>query len=259
MPLDNRITYLGHATVLLEMNGARILTDPILRDRVFHLQRRSLPVDAAQYQNIDAVLISHLHWDHFDLPSLRLLGRDAHLIVPAGAAGLLNKQGYRNVVEMHPGDTTGVGRLAIQATYADHDARVFPGVPPADCLGFLVKGAATVYFAGDTDLFPAMADLAGGLDLALLGVWGWGPNLGKKHMDPTRAAEALALLRPRIAVPIHWGTFYPRWLSWLRPHLMTDPPLIFRREAEKRAPEVQVEILAPGASFQFTESQANNR
>lgn len=249
MNAKQQITYIGHATLLLEMNGVRLFTDPILRNRVFHLVRRSQPVDPLLYQDIDAVLISHLHWDHLDIPSLQMLGRDIHLIVPAGSRNLLYKRGYRNIEEMQPGDTTDVNGLCIQATYAEHHGSFFPNGPYDNCLGFLVKGAHTVYFAGDTDLFPGMADLSENLDVALLPVWGWGPNLGSGHMSPYRAAQALKLLHPRIAIPIHWGTFYPRWLNWVRPSLMTDPPQIFLREAQLNTPQIKIQILAPGRSL----------
>lgn len=252
MPASNRITYLGHATLLLEMDGVRLLTDPLLRDRVFHLQRRSAPVDASLHQDIDAVLISHLHWDHFDIPSLRLLGRETQLIVPAGAAGQLHRRGFKQIEELRPGDTAAVGALAIEATHAEHDGRTLPWGPPAGCLGYIIRGSQAVYFPGDTDLFPGMASLGGDLDVALLPVWGWGPNLGAGHMEPKRAAEALTLLRPRIAIPIHWGAFYPRWLGWLRPHLMVEPPQLFRQEAEKQAPQVVVHILDPGSSLSIS-------
>jgi L-ascorbate metabolism protein UlaG (beta-lactamase superfamily) len=252
----NRITYVGHATVLLEMDGVRLLTDPLLRERVLHLQRRSAAVEASQYQDLDAVLISHLHGDHLDIPSLRSLGRETRLIVPAGAAGLLHKHGFGNIEEVNIGDEVRIRGLSIQATYAEHESRNFPPGRSAACLGYLIQGSQTVYFAGDTDLFPGMADLANGLaeglEVALLPVWGWGPNLGRGHMDPKRAAEALTLLRPRVAIPIHWGTFYPRWLGWLRPHLLSEPPEIFREEAARRAPEVDVQILAPGSALDLS-------
>jgi L-ascorbate metabolism protein UlaG (beta-lactamase superfamily) len=94
-----------------------------------------------------------------------------------------------------------------------------------------------------------MADLAGGLDLALLPVWGWGPTIGSGHLDPRRAAEALRILKPRVAVPIHWGTLYPRGLRWLRPWQLTNPPLEFARVADELAPEVDVRVLEPGESI----------
>jgi L-ascorbate metabolism protein UlaG (beta-lactamase superfamily) len=243
----NQITYIGHATLLLEIDGVRLLTDPLLRDRVFHLHRRSISVRDSLYQNIDAVLISHLHLDHFDIPSLRLIGRETHLIAPSGAANLLHKRGFGNIKEMRPGDITKVGALTIMATHAEHDGRYPLFGPSVDCLGFLIRGSQHVYFPGDTDLFPGMADLASDLDVALLPVWGWGPNLGSGHMNPHRAAEALTLLHPRIAIPIHWGTFYPRWLGWFRAQLMVEPPQIFLQDAATLLPNVDIYISSPQA------------
>ena len=75
------------------------------------------------------------------------------------------------------------------------------------------KGGDTVYFAGDTDIFPGMADLASDLDLAILPIGGWGPTLRGGHMDPTTAASSLRLLRPRTAVAVHWGTLWPMGLE----------------------------------------------
>src|SRR5689334_16182176 len=82
----DRIVFLGHATVVIECDGVRVLTDPVLRSRVLHLRRQVNAVPAALTTDIDSVLISHLHHDHFDAPSLRRLGRDVPMIVPAGAA-----------------------------------------------------------------------------------------------------------------------------------------------------------------------------
>ncbi len=247
----NSITYIGHATLLLEIDGVRILTDPLLRDWVFHLKRRGPKVPASLYDRIDAVLISHLHRDHFDVPSLRKLGRDINLIVPAGAAAYLQKQGFHNILEMQPGDTTRIGGVTIQVTHAEHHGSVSPGGSSTACLGYLVSGSQKIYFPGDTDVFPGMADLAADLDVALLPVWGWGPNLGPGHMNPRRAAEALMLLRPRIAIPIHWGTLYPRGLGWFRPYLLTQPPQLFHQEAARQAPHVEVHILAAGSSLRI--------
>ena len=80
-----------------------------------------------------------------------------------------------------------------------------------------------VYFAGDTDLFPGMEEAIGPTDLSLLPVWGWGPTLGEGHLDPRAAAEAARRLRPRVAVPIHWGTFFPMGLKRMRPDRLTGP------------------------------------
>ena len=116
----------------------------------------------------------------------------------------------------------------------------------APSLGFVVSGSRRVYFAGDTDLFDGMATLADSLDVALLPVAGWGSTVGPGHLDPLRAAQALRLLAPRRAVPIHWGTLSPVTQS-----TSADPPEAFRRHAAELAPEVEVEILEPGGSLTF--------
>ncbi len=164
----------------------------------------------ARYAGADIVVISHLHWDHLDLPSIRQLVGDPIVVVPMGAGELLRRNGATSVVEMVPGDTATFGGVRVTATKAVHRGFRPPFGPDAPSLGFVLEDPdRRIYFAGDTDIFPEMAEL-GELDLALLPIWGWGPRLGPGHMDPYRAAEALKLLRPRVAVPIHWGTYWLR-------------------------------------------------
>ncbi len=100
----DRIVFLGHATVLIELDGVRLLTDPLLRARVAHLRRQVPSVDASVLADPDAVLISHLHHDHLDLTSLRRLGRDTPLIVPAGAGAWLRRRGFTTVTELSVGE-----------------------------------------------------------------------------------------------------------------------------------------------------------
>lgn len=242
------ITFVGHATLLIEMNGVRVLTDPILRDRVMHLRRRAQVFETAWYTDIDAVLISHMHYDHLDLPSLQLLGEKTPLLVPRGMAAMLGRRGHLRIQELTPGDSTAVGPLRITATPAIHDSARFRYGPTAGTLGFVVNGSASVYFPGDTDIFPEMKDIAPALDVALLPVWGWGPTLGKGHLDPYRAAVSLQLLQPRLAIPIHWGTLYPFGMQLFNPNFLIDPPHTFARHAADMAPEVAVKILEPGES-----------
>ena len=243
-----KITYVGHATTLIETNGVRLLTDPILRRRILHLQRRSLNLEPDFFEQIDAVLISHLHWDHLHMPSLRVLNPRTRLIVPAGSGALFEKEGFQEVEELSINSRTEVGSISIEGVYAEHDgSRVFSKVK-ADCLGFIVHGERSVYFAGDTDIFPEMADLTAQLDIALLPVWGWGPTLGSGHMNPYRAALALKLLAPQIAIPIHWGTLFPVGFNLVSPAFLHEPPHAFARFAETLAPDVEVRIVEPGGN-----------
>ena len=192
------VRWLGHSTVLLEVDGARLLTDPLLRPWVLHL-RRAAPLVAGGALDLDAVLISHLHYDHLDLPSLQRLDRGVTVVVPKGAGALVRGRGFSSVEEVEAGDSTRVGTAVVRATRAEHGSSRVLGAR-SEALGSVVEGSRRVYFPGDTDLFPEMAELAPGLDLALVPIWGWGPSLGPGHLDPRGAAEALALLRPRIAV-----------------------------------------------------------
>lgn len=250
---SHRITYVGHATVLIEVNGVRILTDPILRTRIAHLRRRRSPLLTQWQESLDAVLISHLHYDHLDIPSLRKLGRDIRLIVPIGAAALLRQHGFANVEELRAGERTSVRSVPVTATMAVHNGARGPLGPVAECLGFIV-GAETqrTYFAGDTDLFPEMEQLAGRVDVGLLPVWGWGPTLGTGHMDPYRAAQAVQLIAPQIAIPIHWGTLYPLAIHRLTKAFLIDPPLLFREFILRLAPQIDVRILQPGAHCELS-------
>jgi L-ascorbate metabolism protein UlaG (beta-lactamase superfamily) len=239
-------TFLGHSTVLIEMGEARILTDPVLLDRISILRRAVSTLPRDLYRDIDLVVISHLHLDHLDIPSLRTLGTDVPLVVPQGAGKFMQGMGFRSVQELAPGRSIVVDGVDVRATTADHSGFRPPFGPTADALGYVFElDNESVYFAGDTDIFPAMAELAG-VDLALLPVWGWGPRLGPGHMDPERAADALSVIRPRATVPIHWGTLWPMGMGRVMPHRLERPPLEFEEAAARKAPEVRVLLTPPG-------------
>jgi L-ascorbate metabolism protein UlaG (beta-lactamase superfamily) len=240
------VTYIGHATLLLEVDGVRILTDPLLRNQVTFLSRYAPPAEPAQYKNLDAVLISHMHYDHLDFPSLRMLEAIPRLIVPAGAAAFLRKYGFTQYEEVQVGDQVSVGSLNVRATPADHYRRRGPFGIQAECLGYVMQGSVSIYFPGDTRYFPGMADIAHNLDLALMPVWGWGLSAGRMHLNPRQAAHALSILRPRMAIPIHWGTYAPIGSRWLQPPYLTFPPVDFASLAKEYAPQVKVHILEPG-------------
>jgi L-ascorbate metabolism protein UlaG (beta-lactamase superfamily) len=235
-----QITWVGHATVLIDLDGTRLLTDPVLRNRVAHLRARRDEPRVADLGRIDAVLLSHAHRDHLDVRSLKRLGGDVPVISARGAVGALRRRGFRAEVDaVDEGAIRTVGPLVVRATPARHGR-------PGAAVGFIVQGSQTVYFAGDTDLFPELDRLADPLDVALLPIWGWGPSLGEGHLDPERAAEATRLLEPRIVIPIHWGTFAPIGRS--RAAFLHEPPQAFQRLVGEQAPGVEVRLLEPGAT-----------
>jgi L-ascorbate metabolism protein UlaG (beta-lactamase superfamily) len=239
----NNIAWLGHSCTAISLDGLLVVTDPVLRQRVMHLRRQNA-VEPATLAEADAIVISHTHYDHLDLPSLDQLNLDARIVVPAGAGKLLRRRGFRDVCEVTPGDEVELGPLRIRATHAEHGEPWRPGAGRTQPLGFVIAGSRTVYFAGDTDVFDGMRNL-GRIDVALLPVAGWGPRVPAGHLDPQRAAGALDLIQPRVAIPIHWGTYSP----W-EPPSGTDPaPTTFAEIAATIAPAVDVVVLAPGQSY----------
>ena len=244
-----RVRWLGHSTVLIELDGARLLTDPALGRWVGPLVRHGAAVGREHGRSIDAVLLSHLHADHSDLRSLRRVGRGVTVLAPAGAGAWLRRRGFHDVREVVTGETAEVAGLRVTATPARHDGRRQPFGPTADAVGFLVEGTRAVYFAGDTDLFEGMAALAGRVDLALIPVSGWGPTLPEGHLSPATAARAVALIDPLVAVPIHWGTLS---LPGFAPRRRDRPAREFAAAAASLAPAVEVRILAVGESAEIT-------
>ena len=195
------------------------------------------------------MLVSHQHSDHLDPRSLLALGgRELQVVAPPGSSAYLRRKGFADVTEVTPGDELTIGALTVRATYADHVGARRRG-PSGLAIGYLIEGSRRVYFAGDTDIFPEMAEL-GPVDLALLPIWGWGPTLGPGHLNPESAAEAAALLAARVAVPIHWGTYAPAHLcsdEAGRPSSTSRPPGSSPPAAEV-APHTEVRVLAPGES-----------
>jgi L-ascorbate metabolism protein UlaG (beta-lactamase superfamily) len=243
--VTDRLTWVGHATVLVELGEAAVLTDPVLRQRVAHLRRRTPPPRALP--RLDAVLISHLHRDHLDLPSLQVVDPSAPVVVPRGGAGVLRRS-RREVIELSPGEALELAGVRIRAVPAVHDGRRSPLSGPTEAVGYVIEAQRRVYFAGDTARFDEMAELVD-LDAALLPIWGWGPRLGPGHMGPEEAAEAVALMRPDVVVPIHWGTLRPFGTAGGRARVQTDPARLFAAQVAEAAPGVVVRALAPGESM----------
>ena len=254
MTAVERITYVGHATALLELGGKRLLTDPLLRPRILgFIHRQAREPAPGVGRDIDAVLISHLHHDHLDFPSLRRLGREVPMFVPVGAGRTMRRRGFSDVTELRAAETADLGSVQITATPAVHEGRRYKFVGPyVHAAGYVIAGERRVYFAGDTDLFPGMAALAKDLDAALLPIGGWGPTVGSGHLDSQRAAEAAAMLRPRIAIPIHWGTMLRYGLGHRAAEILEKPARDFAAQLAARAPDVRAAVLEPGESVELS-------
>ena len=269
------LRWLGHSTATLDAAGVRIVTDPVLRKGLAHLRRRpplSPPEDSAGCQ---LALVSHLHHDHCDLPSLRRL-RAPWVVAPPGAGPWLQRRlgrGAGEVVEVAVGEsrtlplrsaTGGEVDVVVTALPAHHPGHRtlgrLDGAPPhGEAVGHLVRvpgalpardpGDLLLWAVGDTgefpgDGFPGDAPVlrAGGRapDLALVPVGGWGHTLGPHHLDPQQAAALVARVRPGIAVPVHWGTLHPLALGATMGDRFVEPGRRFAAEVAAAAASTAV-------------------
>lgn len=242
------VTWVGHATVLVEADGVRVLTDPALTSRMVHLRRRHPAPDIGP---VDAVLVSHVHMDHLHLRSMQRLGRVPLLVVPSGAEQLVSSVSAAEVRAVQSGDRLDVAPgVSVEVVHAEHGCRRGPHSRiVAQPVGYVLGvGSARIYFAGDTDLFAAMRDL-GPIDVALLPIWGWGPSLGEKHLDPLSAATATHWISPDRIVPIHWGTYSPLRARRGDPPWLDRPLDSFRSALTDEGIADRLLAIEPGGSF----------
>jgi L-ascorbate metabolism protein UlaG (beta-lactamase superfamily) len=248
-PASVTVTWIGHATALIELDGHRILTDPLLTKRVAHLRRRR-PLPSPDHFDVDLILLSHVHLDHLHSPSLGLLRRTATVIAPAGSARLVRRAGFTDVIEVRPNQRVEHGRLTVEVVRAQHRHGRGPhSRVTAQPVGYVVSASGRrVYFPGDTDLFAEMADLHD-IDVAMLPIWGWGSTLGEGHLNPHRAAVATDLIRPRVLVPIHWGTYAPEDGRRRLPTWFDTPPSELRRELDLVGQSHRLHLIDPGGAL----------
>jgi L-ascorbate metabolism protein UlaG (beta-lactamase superfamily) len=241
-------TWWGHSTATVELGGTTVVTDPLLGDRLLHLRRYAATPGPAAAE-ADLVLVSHLHRDHCDLPSLARFGASVPIIAPRGADHLLAGLAGDRLVLVEPGDVVERAGVRVEVLAATHDGRRHPLSrvrPPA--LGYrFANDAGSCWYPGDTELRDDLSEVAP-VDLALVPVGGWGPTLADGHLDPDEAAEAVRRVGATWAVPVHWGTFWPAGLARVLPanhhRLFTEPGPRFA--AALTGSGIEPVLLAPG-------------
>jgi L-ascorbate metabolism protein UlaG (beta-lactamase superfamily) len=249
-----RAWWLGHATVLLEVDGVRILTDPVLSQRTSPFQfvgparLHPAPIAIADLNNIDAVVISHDHFDHLDMDTIQALARKGtHFFVGLGIGAHLERWEVppAQIHELDWWEQAEVRGVAIHCTPARH----YSGRRSMDnstlWSSWLLKGPQhSVYFSGDTgyaDHFKAVRERLGAPELALLKVGAYGA-WEDIHMNPESAVRAHRDLGAGTLLPVHWGTFNLAYHAWEEP--------IVRSVAAARAQGVQIITPRPGEKYE---------
>jgi len=215
------VTWIGHATVLVQSGGVNVLTDPMFSDAILGAARRFAPpgVTIGRLPPIDVVLVSHNHRDHLDEESVLLLGPEVHYVVPLGMARWFRERGLTRVTELDWWESTTVpgrrgGEVKVTMVPAQHWSQRGLGDRNQSLWGGWVfdAGGRRFYHAGDTG-FPAAFDEIGkrlpGIDVAMIPIGAYAPRwfLAPQHIDPQQAAEAFRRVGARVVLPIHWGTF----------------------------------------------------
>jgi L-ascorbate metabolism protein UlaG (beta-lactamase superfamily) len=217
-----RVTYIGHATLLIEIGGKTILTDPNFDPALGKfLPRVSAPGIALQdLPKLDAILLTHAHADHLSFKSLSALPDEIPVYTPPAIAKWLGKQGYKQAVGIAPGNSADVGGVTIRAAAATHRGNRY-GVDrwrSSTNMYLIDTNKTSCFFAGDTALTPKSTHLVENhlgtqgrtLDLALLPIghapW-WKPGFRKGHLTGADALTLFERLRAKYFIPYHWGTF----------------------------------------------------
>ncbi len=226
-----RVTWLGHSSVLIEIDGHRVLTDPIWSERASPLtwvgpkRWYAPPIPLAEMPPIDAVVISHDHYDHLDYPTiLAMKDWDTTFVVPLGVGAHLASWGVpeARIVELDWWERTRVRGLEIVGTPSRHaSGRTVIDKDATLWAGFALLGPQhRAYYSGDTGLFPAMKDIGarlGPFDVTMIEVGQYHSAWPDWHIGPEQAVLAHRMVQGRVLLPVHWGLFTLAVHGWTEP------------------------------------------
>lgn len=264
-----RITYIGHATLLVEIGAVRLLTDPNFDNKLGGFLPRVSPPGIAleNLPRLDALLLTHAHADHLSFRSLDALPRDIPLYAPPVIARWLRKRGYGHAIDLAPGGNAQIGNVDVHAALATHRGNRygFDRWRSAANMYFLDSREETCFFAGDTALMPDTHELVDGrlrasgrqLDIALLPIgyapWWKRSGFRRGHLTHDDALTLFERLNGRVFVPYHWGTFHH---VTARAHDAIDRLIARLEEHHLRT---AVRILEPGETLELSRGNDEQR
>ena len=248
-----RLTWIGHASWLIQLDGVSLLVDPILFDSIGPGIRRFVPpgVPLAALPNIDATLITHNHRDHLDLPSVKAVGRP--VVAGLGLEAFFAREEL-SCTELGWWSETRVGPVNVRFVPSQHwSRRGLTDMNETLWGGFVIEGSsARIYHSGDTAYFEGFAEIgrrSGPIDAALLPIGAYDPAwfMSKQHMNPEEAVRAFTDLGARNFVAMHWGTFQ------LTDEALDEPPARLKAEWQRRGLDVAAcHIPAVGGALRIS-------
>lgn len=246
-----QVTWIGHASFLLQTGGMNILVDPNWAQWLAIVKRVRHPgMPLGDLPPIDLVLVTHAHHDHLHLRTLRQLGRGQPIIVPHGVGGIVRRAGFGRVVEMNYWEEVEISGVKVTFTPSKHWGARYVHDVHRGFGGYLIKNAngRTVYHCGDSAYFEGFAQIGQRceIDLALLPIGAYDSPSGREvHMNPEEALQAFSDLNARHLAPMHYGTFP------LGGEPMDEPLTRFREGARQRGWERRVSIFTEGNPLIF--------
>lgn len=228
-----RVTWLGHSSVLIELDGKRVLVDPVWGERASPLtwlgpkRFHPPPIALAELPPIDAVVISHDHYDHLDYPTItQLAARKPRFVVPLGVGAHLEAWGIpaSDIEELDWWEAAALDDVQLVATPARHfsgRSLTFADKNRTLWSGWAITGPThRVYYSGDTAMFPgfsAIGERLGPFDLTLIESGAYDPLWTDVHLGPEQAVDAHLMVRGKRLMPVHWGTFNLAFHGWTEP------------------------------------------
>lgn len=245
-----KITYIGHGTVIVDTGNCKFITDPLLVERIARIgPKRKVPlnIEYGALDDIDFITISHGHFDHLDLRSIRKIDRDVPVVCHTALQRLVRKTKHKPI-PLKWWDSIEINRIKITAVPSFH----FTARPPfqfsPDYQGYVIEAGKTFYHGGDTGMSEFFSEIGQKfkINVAFLPIGAYHPpSFREHHLSPEDALDAIVTMNADLLVPIHWGTYS---LSW---EPFEEPPKRLLEYAEKKGLEQRVKLLKPGGSFEY--------
>lgn len=242
----NRIVPIGHSTVLIQMDGFNIITDPIFSNRILRFAKRYVEpgIPFEKLPKIDAIVISHEHYDHFDKATLKKFDKNIPIVISKGLKDKAVNLGFQDVREIGWWESAKINGVKITAVPVKHHF--------SHPSSFVIEGAKTVYFAGDTGMNGYFEEIGQkfNIDVALLPIGAYkarlappGFDLRRVHLNPEDAIAAQEQLNAKVIVPVHWGVFK------ITAEPIEEPRRKMEEIIKKQNLESKIKILEPGETL----------